>query len=79
MTNDHPGATPTQPTRPITADEIAAAIPAEGIMILTLLKIFSGRIKGNGKDKEDREKFIKLVKENSVYNQEDKLLRPRPA
>ncbi|KFX92897.1 hypothetical protein V495_02235 [Pseudogymnoascus sp. VKM F-4514 (FW-929)] len=65
------------PTRPIMADEIAAAIPAEGIAIGMLLKIFSGRIKGNGKDKEDREKFIKLVKENSVFSQEDKLLRPR--
>ncbi|OBT92620.2 hypothetical protein VE01_09666 [Pseudogymnoascus verrucosus] len=65
------------PIRPIMADEIAAAIPAEGIAIGMLLKIFSGRIKGNGKDKEDREKFIKLVKENSVFSQEDKLLRPR--
>ncbi|KFZ17076.1 hypothetical protein V501_01915 [Pseudogymnoascus sp. VKM F-4519 (FW-2642)] len=75
VTNSSAGAA--SPIRPIMADEIAAAIPAEGIAIGMLLKIFSGRIKGNGKDKEDREKFIKLVKENSVFSQEDKLLRPR--
>lgn len=75
VTNSSAGAA--SPIKPIMADEIAAAIPAEGIAIGMLLKIFSGRIKGNGKDKEDREKFIKLVKENSVFSQEDKLLRPR--
>lgn len=76
VTNNFAGAVP---GRPITAEEVTAALPAEGIAISTLLKHFSGRIKGNGKDKEDREKFIKLVKENSVYSQEDKLLRPKRA
>ncbi len=65
------------PVEEITAAEIAAAIPAEGIAIGALLKRFSGRIKGGGKEKADRERFIALVKENSKYSPEDKLLRPK--
>jgi hypothetical protein len=59
--------------RPVTAEEIIAALPPEGISIGSILKVFAGRIS----EKRDKERFIKLVRENSSYNPEDKLLRPK--
>jgi hypothetical protein len=62
-------------SQPITVEEVIAALPPTGILIGVMLKQFSRRIK----DKKDRDRFIKMVKENSVYNSEDKLLRPKAA
>jgi hypothetical protein len=59
--------------RPITVEEIIAALPPTGISIGAMLKLFPGRIS----DKKDRDRFIKMVKENSSYSPEDKLLRPK--
>jgi len=73
----HQNQTPANP-EPITAEEIRAAIPAEGISIQALLKLFQGRIKGGGKEKEDSQRFIKMVRENGLFSKEDKLLRPKP-
>ena len=62
-----------------TAADIRSAIPASGISISELLKAFGNRIKGGGRDPVERAKFITMVKTNSVYNNQDKLLRPKPA
>ena len=59
--------------KPVTAEEIIAALPPNGISIGNILKLFPGRIV----DKKHRERFIRMVKENSSYNPEDKLLRPK--
>lgn len=59
--------------KPVTAEEIIAALPPAGISIGDILKVFTGRIS----DKKDRERFIRMVKENSSYSPEDKLLRPK--
>jgi hypothetical protein len=59
--------------KPVTAEEIVAALPPEGISISALLKLFPGRVI----DKKDRERFIRIVKDNSSYSQDDKLLRPK--
>jgi hypothetical protein len=59
--------------KPVTSEEIAAALPPEGISISALLKLFPGRVM----DKKDRERFIRIVKDNSSYSQDDKLLRPK--
>lgn len=59
--------------RPITVEEIIAALPPTGISIGAMLKQFPGRIS----DKKDRDRFIKMVKENSSYSPDDKLLRPK--
>lgn len=61
-----------------TAADIRSAIPASGISISELLKAFGNRIKGGGRDPVERAKFITMVKTNSVYNNQDKLLRPKP-
>jgi hypothetical protein len=66
-------AKPVAPPRPVTAEEIIAALPPEGISIGNILKVFAGRIS----EKRDRERFIRMVKENSSYSPEDKLLRPK--
>jgi len=65
-------ASPANP-RPITVEEIIAALPPTGISIGAMLKLFPGRIS----DKKDRDRFIKMVKENSSYSPDDKLLRPK--
>jgi hypothetical protein len=67
-----PSAKPANP-RPITVEEIIAALPPTGISIGAMLKLFPGRIS----DKKDRDRFIKMVKENSSYSPDDKLLRPK--
>ena len=56
--------------RPITVEEIIAALPPTGISVSAMLKLFPGRI-------SDKDRFIKMVKENSRYSPEDKLLRPK--
>ena len=61
---------------PYTEADVRAAIPPQGISINELLKKFSSRFKGAGKD--GNQKFINVVKANSVYNGSDKLLRPKP-
>jgi len=65
-----------QRTGPVSAQEIAAAIPASGIAIGNLMKHFVGRV-GDGRGMTDKKEFIRLVKENSLYGP-DKLLRPKP-
>lgn len=60
----------TDEVKPVTAEEIAAALPPEGIAIGPLLKLFAGRI-------QDKPKFITMVKENSKFSHTDKLLRPK--
>lgn len=60
-------------TKPVTAEEIIAALPPTGISIGDMLKLFPGRVKG-GKEKD---RFIRMVKENSSYNADDKKLRPK--
>lgn len=47
-----------------------AALPAEGITIGPLLKLFAGRVV----DGETKKRFIQLVKENTTYKKESKLL-----
>lgn len=64
-----PGSGPIQP------HEIVAALPATGIKIGDLMKIFQRRV-GEGKDMTEKKEFIKLVKENAAFGQ-DKLLRPK--
>jgi transcription initiation factor TFIIF subunit alpha len=59
------------PTLP-TAEEIIRALPSTGISIKGLLAKFPGRVRD-----EERSKFISIVKANSVYSPEDKLLRPK--
>jgi hypothetical protein len=56
--------------RPITVEEIIAALPPTGISVGAMLKLFPGRI-------SDKDRFIKMVKENSSYSPDDKLLRPK--
>ena len=48
-------------------------MPPTGISIGDMLKLFPGRVKGD----KDRERFIRMVKENSSYNAGDKKLRPK--
>lgn len=55
--------------------EIRAAIPPTGITSQDLLRIFRSRLGGS---KENNNRFISIVKEISVYNKEDKTLRPGP-
>lgn len=62
-----------------TEADVRAAIPAQGISIGELLKKFAGRIKEGGKDQVERAKFINIVKANSVFSGQDKLLRPKPS
>lgn len=61
---------------PIQAHEIVAALPADGISIGDLMKIFKARV-GDGEGKTSKKDFIRFVKENSVYG-DNKLLRPKP-
>jgi transcription initiation factor TFIIF subunit alpha len=61
---------------PIQADEIAAAIPTEGIKIGDLMKMFSSRV-GDKDQQTTKKDFINLVKANSAYGA-DRLLRPKP-
>jgi transcription initiation factor TFIIF subunit alpha len=64
-----PGAGPIQP------HEIVAALPAAGIKIGDLMKIFQRRV-GDTKGQTAKKEFIKLVKENAAFGA-DKLLRPK--
>ncbi|KAF8851516.1 hypothetical protein BDZ45DRAFT_730868 [Acephala macrosclerotiorum] len=64
-----PGSGPIQP------HEIVAALPATGIKIGDLMKIFQRRV-GEGKDMTEKKEFIKLVKANAAFGP-DKLLRPK--
>ncbi len=64
-----------EPLKPITAQEILQALPPlpNGITIGGLLKMFDNRV-----DKEghlSRKEWLQLVKENTVFNQSEKLLR----
>ena len=59
--------------KPVTAEEIIAALPPTGISIGDMLKLFPGRVKGG----KERDRFIRMVKENSSYNADDKKLRPK--
>jgi hypothetical protein len=63
-------------TGPIQAHEIAAALPASGIAMAALIKLFAGRVGDVKGQQTDKKEFIQLVKENSSYGQ-DKLLRPK--
>jgi hypothetical protein len=69
------GSAATKPTnpQPITVEEIIAVMPPAGIPINVLMKQFSRRIK----DKKDRDTFIKMVRDVSIFSTEDKLLRPK--
>jgi SCA7, zinc-binding domain len=58
---------------PITVEELKAVLPPTGISIGAMLRHFPGRIS----DREDRDRFIKMVKENTSFSPEDKLLRPK--
>jgi hypothetical protein len=62
---------------PIQAHEIVAALPAEGITIGALMKLFQGRVGDVVGQQTGKKEFIQLVKENSSYSA-DKLLRPLP-
>ncbi|KUJ14160.1 uncharacterized protein LY89DRAFT_720527 [Mollisia scopiformis] len=64
-----PGSGPIQP------HEIVAALPAAGIKIGELMKIFQRRV-GDTKGQTDKKEFIRLVKENAAFGP-DKLLRPK--
>lgn len=64
-----PGAGPIQP------QEIIAALPAAGIKIGDLMKIFQKRV-GEAKGQTLKKEFIRLVKENAAFGA-DKLLRPK--
>ncbi|KAJ5040510.1 uncharacterized protein L3040_006165 [Drepanopeziza brunnea f. sp. 'multigermtubi'] len=59
------------PVGPVQAHEIRKALPARGIPMKDLLKVFVGRVTA-----DNRADFIRLVKSNSAYGQ-DKLLRPK--
>ena len=63
-------------TGPIQAHEIAAALPASGIAMGVLIKLFAGRVGDVKGEQTDKKEFIQLVKENSSYGP-DKLLRPK--
>jgi transcription initiation factor TFIIF subunit alpha len=71
-----PQAPPRPGVGPIQPHEIAAALPAEGITIGALMRMFQVRV-GDGAQQTDKKEFIRLVKENSSYSA-DKLLRPLP-
>ncbi|KAJ5639874.1 Transcription Factor IIF Rap30/Rap74 interaction [Penicillium longicatenatum] len=58
-----------------TPAEIHAAIPATGITIVELLRIFRPRI---GQNPDIHRRFTAIVKEVSVFGKEDRLLRPGP-
>lgn len=60
-----------------TAEEIKAAIPAKGVTIQDLLKVFAPKLKQGGKDLEDRKRFIDAVKANSWLDGATKLLFPK--
>jgi hypothetical protein len=60
----------------ITAQEIIAAVPDEGITITQLAKALPNRI-GPNPGQTPRKHFIKLVKEHLHYDQEAKLLKKR--
>ncbi|KAF8861919.1 hypothetical protein BDZ45DRAFT_723546 [Acephala macrosclerotiorum] len=64
-----------EPPGRIQAHEILAAIPAEGIKIGELMKVFQERI-GEGGDKMERNDFLRLVEKNTVSGPR-KLLRPK--
>lgn len=57
-----------------TANEIRATIPAAGISIGELIKLFKPRI---GNEKAARTRFISIIKEVSDFSLEDKLVRPK--
>lgn len=61
---------------PIQPHEIVAALPATGIAIGELMKMFAGRVGTIKGQQTERTEFIRLVKENSAYGK-DKLLRPK--
>ncbi|OWP00073.1 hypothetical protein B2J93_8644 [Marssonina coronariae] len=56
---------------PVQAHEVIAALPASGITLKDLLKVFAGRVVN-----DNRADFIKLVKNHSAYGS-DKMLRPK--
>jgi hypothetical protein len=72
-----PAARAQSPTEgPIQPHEIVAALPAEGISIGALMKLFNKTRVGDDGQPTTKKEFIRLVKENSAYGP-DKLLRPK--
>lgn len=69
------GATSSQSPQPVQPHEVVAKLPANGISIAKLFKLFPGRA-GDGCPTSKKE-FIRMVKENAAYGP-DKLLRPLP-
>lgn len=67
-----PGRAQSPSVGPVQAHEIVAALPASGIAIGGLMKLFGARVS----TADDRKNFIRMVKENSKYGG-DKLLRPK--
>lgn len=67
---------PPQPNLPIpTLEDVKAAIPAEGIVLADLVKLFKERVAGKAKTQE----FITLVKQVARQDTETKKLVPKPA
>ncbi|KAL3420112.1 transcription initiation factor IIF subunit alpha [Phlyctema vagabunda] len=63
-------------TGPLQPHEIIAALPATGISITDLMKLFAGRVGEKEGEQTSRKVFISMVKDNSAYGA-DKLLRPK--
>ncbi|ORY65507.1 uncharacterized protein BCR38DRAFT_523947 [Pseudomassariella vexata] len=74
--NQDGGSTPHSPGNPITGQEIHDKLPPlpDGIPISNFLKMFGSRI-GDGPGQMPRTEWLSLVKKNSVYTKEQKLLK----
>ncbi len=54
------------------AEDIRARIPPQGIRVGELMKFYKGQIVGD----ERKSQFTKLMKENSRFDRDSKLLKP---
>lgn len=54
------------------AEDIRARVPPEGIRVGELMKFYKGHIVGD----ERKSQFTKLMKENSRFDKDTKLLKP---
>ena len=63
----------TTPQGPLpTAEDIRSKIPPQGIRVGDLIKLYKGQVVGEHR----KAKFTKLMRENSKYDKETKLLKP---
>ena len=61
------------PTLPLpSAEELRSKIPPQGISVGKLLAIYKAQVVGD----ERKKAFTKLMKDNSKYDKESKLLKP---